>query len=124
MLIWIHAPKGFRPSNWVDMLCDIDEAFDLDRHLVEPSYVMVDAQRHYVLQVMCSLLDETSPDRATREALFREIMCRVAALGLWITVPTEFSTAFPLWWDWLLEYCQDKKIILRTHRGQVVTSEN
>ncbi len=122
MLIWIHAPKGFRPSNWAEMLCDIDEAFDLERHLIEPSYVTVDSQRHHVLQVMCSLLDETSPERVTREALFREMMCRVAALGLFVTVPDQFPVAFPNWWDWLQDYCAEKGIVLRTHHPSLKTS--
>jgi hypothetical protein len=97
------------------MLCDIDEAFDLDRHLVEPSYITVESQKHYVLQVMCSLLDEAGPARETREALFREIMCRVAALGLNVTVPDQFGPSFPVWWEWLQEYCAEKNIALRTH---------
>jgi hypothetical protein len=118
--MWIHAPKGFRPSNWADMLCDIDEAFDLDRHLIEPSYITVESERHYVLQVMCTLLDESSPQRETREALFREMMCRVAALGLNLTVPLEFASTFPVWWDWLVGYCSEKKITLRTHHTQTI----
>jgi hypothetical protein len=114
MLIWIHAPKGFRPSNWAEMLCDIDEAFDLERHLVEPSYVMVDSQRHHVLQLMCSVLEE-GPHRSTGEALFQELMQRVAALGLLVTVPDRFPTAFPHWWDWLREFCAEKGVVLRLH---------
>jgi hypothetical protein len=116
MLIWIHAPKGFRPSNWVDMLCDIDMAFDLDPHLVDPSYVTVHNERHYVLQVMCSLLDESSEDRVEREALFKEMMSRAAALGLNVTVPQDFPAAFPAWWDWMQVYCLQKKIPLRTYQ--------
>lgn len=120
MLIWIHAPKGFRPSNWVDMLCDIDEAFDLDRHLVDPSYVTVNSQRHYVLQVMCSLLDESGEDIEERHALFRELMCRVAALGLQVTVPQEFAPTYATWWEWLEAYCADKKILLQTYHPEMI----
>jgi hypothetical protein len=115
MLIWIHAPKGFRPSNWVDMLCDMDEAFDLDNHLLEPSYITVESRRHYVLQVSCSLLDESAPEKERREALFREMMSRVAALGLLVTVPDKFGSAFPGWWDWLREFCAQNRIVLRSH---------
>lgn len=121
MLLWIHAPKGFRPSNWVDMLCDIDEAFDLDRHLLDPCYLTVESVRHYVLQVRCSLLDEDDPQRVTREALFREVIARVAALGLNVTVPGEFSSAYPAWWEWLRNFCAEKKITLRTHDPQVAS---
>ena len=119
MLIWIHAPKGFRPSNWTEMLCDIDEAFDLEKHLIEPSYMVVENERHRVLQVMCSLLDASSPERVQREALFRELMCRVAAIGLQVTVPDQFPVAFPNWWDWLQAYCLEKKVVLRTHHPPV-----
>lgn len=117
MLIWIHAPRGFRPSNWVDMLCDIDEAFDLDRHLIDPAYVTVGSQKHLVLQLACtSLLDEAAPQRTTREALFQEMMARAAALGLQVTVPDGFARTYPAWWDWLRSFCGQKRVVLRTHQ--------
>ncbi|ODT67946.1 hypothetical protein ABS71_10195 [bacterium SCN 62-11] len=33
--IWVVAPKGFRPSAWVEMLIDFDECYDLDPHLID-----------------------------------------------------------------------------------------
>ena len=101
------------------MMCDIDEAFDLEKHLIEPSYMTVEGERHHVLQVMCSLLDESSPERVQREALFTELMCRVAGIGLQVTVPDQFPMAFPNWWDWLQTYCAEKNIVLRTHHPPV-----
>lgn len=112
MVIWIHAPKGFRPSTWPEMLCEIDEAFDLDSHLVDPGYQVLNGSSHQALQVLCSLLDESGDKVERRAALFRELMSRVASLGLQVTVPEGFSRAYPTWWQWLEEFCAKNKIVL------------
>lgn len=117
MQIWIHAPKGFRPSNWVDMLRDIDVAFDLDPHLVDPCFVTINKEKHYVLFVMCSLLDQGLPQAAVREALFQEMMAKAASLGLNVTVPSEFAAVYPSCWNWLETYCREKQIALNIHQA-------
>ena len=117
MQIWIHAPQGFRPSNWVDMLRDIDVAFELDPHLVDPCFITVNQEKHYVLFVMCSLLDEGLPQAEVREALFQEMMAKAASLGLKVTVPHEFAATYPRWWSWLEPYCREKRIELNTHEA-------
>ena len=117
MQLWIHAPKNFRPSNWVEMLRDIDVAFGLDQYLVDPCFVTFDGEKHYVLFVMASLLDEVGGRRQEREALFREMMDRAASLGLMETVPASFSVAYPQWSGWLQSFCQTKRIQLTVAPG-------
>ncbi len=116
MQIWIHAPKSFRPSNWVDMLRDIDVAFGLDPYLVDPCFVVLDGEKHYVLFVMCSLLDEGGVQAKEREALFREMMAKAVSLGLMITVPSEFAARYAQWWDWLEPFCLQGGVRLNTHQ--------
>lgn len=114
MEIWIVAPKGFRPSSWVDMLCDIDEAFDLDPHLVDPCYEIIDGRKCKVLVMMSTVLNDTTHEKTAREELFKEVMCRAAALGLNVSVPEDFAGVYPTWWVWLQEYCDKAKLTLST----------
>lgn len=122
-MIWIHAPKGFRPSNWASMLCEIDEAFDLDSHIVDPAYVVVNGRHRLALQVKCSLLDDSGDEQDKRAQLFRELICRVAALGLEVTVPPGFAKAYPTWWSWLQETCHRDKIELTVEEPQSLPSQ-
>ena len=57
MEIWIHAPKNFRPRDWVERLQDFDVVFGLDPYLVDPRIVDVDSEKREVLAVLCTLLD-------------------------------------------------------------------
>lgn len=114
MEIWIHAPRGFRPSNWVDMLRDFDVAWDLDPYLVDPRYVKIGDESHHVLALLTTLLEEHKTEKKARESLFKEMMSRAAEIGLHVSVPAEFADRFPHWWIWIQEYCAKESIPLDT----------
>lgn len=120
MEIWIHAPKNFRPRDWVERLQDFDVVFGLDPYLVDPRFVSVDSEKREVLAVLCTLLDRGDKHDQARENLFKEMMSRAASLGLSVSVPATFPKSYSKWWEWLKSYCKDEEIPLDFHEGHSI----
>ena len=114
--IWVIAPKGFRPSNWVDMLRDFDVAFELDPYLIDPGFIDgAHGHREEILVIRLELLDAESvvnptAEQSARHSLYWEMLDRVASLGLQISFPTRMATEHADAWATSLEFCRNRKI--------------
>ena len=104
--IWVVAPPGFRPSQWVEMFRDYDSAYDVDPHLVRERCV---ASRD-VLVIEGQILDELHTQADRRLACFWELMNKVAALGLELSCHPQLADARGPAWTAVLTFCQSRGI--------------
>jgi hypothetical protein len=104
MQIWVVAPRGFRPSQWVDMLVDYDEAFEVDRYLVDRGYV----DHHEILVIAAEMFDPKAEQADQQIACLWEVLGKVSRLGLTLNVHPEFVVHKPEWW-------QQLQVFLQTH---------
>lgn len=104
--IWVVAPPGFRPSQWVEMFRDYDSAYDVDPHLVrERSVASGD-----VLVIEGQILDELHAQADRRMACFWELMNKVAALGLELSCPAQLAHVRSAAWTAVETFCQTRGI--------------
>ena len=114
--LWVIAPKGFRPSNWVDMLKDFDVAFNLNPYLVDPCMVDTDgdSKKEEVLVVCLELLDPSDSEVTLRQSLFWEMLERAARLGLHLSFPQRFQEQFGDHWPRVESFCSEHRIQFAT----------
>ncbi len=106
--IWVVAPRGFRPSAWVEMLIDFDECYDLDAHLIDRRR----GEDCEVLVMSTELLDASHPLAARYRELLLEMLDKVARMGLILRPPAGVRERFPVTWGELETFCADRKVAL------------
>jgi hypothetical protein len=106
--IWVVAPKGFRPSAWVEMLVDFDECYDLDAHLIDRRQ----GEHCEVLVMSTDLLDGTHPLAPRYRMLLLEMIDKIAHMGLILRPPAGVRERFPITWGELELICADRKVAL------------
>jgi hypothetical protein len=104
--IWVVAPKGFRPSQWVEMLIDFDEAYDLDPHLVDRRL----HQGAEILVLHTQLLDPAHPEAIKHNTLLWEMLDKIARMGLIVRAPEGLAQRFPELWDQVMAFCTQRKV--------------
>jgi hypothetical protein len=111
--IWVIAPRGFRPSNWVDMLRDFDVAYNLDPFLVDPGFVEhPGGHREEILVIRLELLEQQADAQEfqLRHDLFWEMLERVGSLGLTVSFPERMAREHPEAWAKAVDYCGQNAI--------------
>lgn len=101
--IWVLAPPGFRPSQWVEMLMDFDEAYDLDPYLVDRR-----CGEHG--EVLVLSLDLLNPNEPQHQALLWEMLDKVARMGLILRPPTGLELRYPEVWGRVLAFCGERQV--------------
>lgn len=104
--IWVVAPKGFRPSQWVEMLIDYDEAYDLDAHLVDRR--LLDGSEILVLHT--ELLDASNPQSIKYNTLLWEMLDKVARMGLIVRAPAGVAERYPDVWNQVMAFCAQRQV--------------
>lgn len=104
--IWVTAPRGFRPSQWCEMLIDYDEAFDLDAHLVDRRL----HNGHEVLVLRTDLLDSSHPLAIRHTTLLWEVLDKVARMGLIVQAPAGMETRYPELWNQVVAFCSQHQV--------------
>lgn len=103
--IWVVAPPGFRPSQWVEMLMDFDEAFELDPFLVDRRL----DESGEVLVLSTRLLDPAHP---RHQSLLWEMLDKVARMGLIVRPPQGIELRYPEPWARVLAFCGERQVRL------------
>jgi len=117
--LWVRAPHGFRPSNWVDMLCDFDVGCELDPYCVDRrSYAGLE-----LLTLQASLLDPLPEHPEARRGLFWEMLNKAARLGLFVHYDETFPAEFPDWWTEIEKYCVDNCIQISTRAAMLAVKK-
>lgn len=106
--MWVVAPKGFRPSAWVEMLVDFDECYDLDPHLIDRRQ----GEHGEVLVMSTELLEGTHPLAPRYRMLLLEMIDKIARMGLILRPPTGVRERYPITWGELELICADRKVAL------------
>ena len=106
--LWVVAPRGFRPSQWVEMLRDYDTAYGIDPHLVDES--VVDHQDIMIIEG--EILDPDHPRAERRLACFWELMEKVAEMGLHLSCHPDFLKERADWWAPVEEFRERRGLII------------
>jgi hypothetical protein len=101
--LWVVAPKGFRPSQWVEMLVDYDEAYEVDPYLVDRGYL----DHHEILTISGEMFDPKAVQADMQQACLWEVLGKVSRLGLILNIHPHFSDAFPDSWAELQKFLAD-----------------
>ena len=89
--MYVIAPKGYRPHDWVERLMNWDECAELDADLVYPKFV----EGRELLVVRAELLDEEHSDRASRMNVFIQVLNFVKENGHTLTIDSRLETNVP-----------------------------
>ncbi|MEW6278923.1 MAG: hypothetical protein AB1758_09895 [Candidatus Eremiobacterota bacterium] len=89
--LWITAPPGFRPSQWVDMIKDVDHLFGLEDDLVDTRF----GPEGQFLTLRADLLDPAHPLREAREKLFFEVLDKAQTFGFSLSADPELGELLP-----------------------------
>ena len=92
--IWVVAPRGFRPSQWVEMLRDYDSCYDVDPHLIDERVV----DHKDILIIEGEILDPEHPQAEARLACFWELLEKIAEMGLHLACDPTFLSQRADWW--------------------------
>ncbi len=92
--IWVVAPRGFRPSQWVSMLRDYDTAYGVDDHLIDERVL----DHKDILIIEGEILDPEHPESEARLACFWELLEKIAEMGLHLSCDPAFLSQRADWW--------------------------
>lgn len=106
--IWVVAPAGFRPSQWVEMLIDFDEAYELDPHLIDRRRT----EEGECLVMSVELLDPAHPLAQRHNVLLLEMVDKIARMGLTVRLPGGLGERYPAAWADFEKICLARRVLL------------
>jgi hypothetical protein len=106
--VWVVAPKGFRPSQWCEMLIDFDEAYDLDPHLIDKRC----HGREEIMVMQPELFDHSHADARAHLQLVADILEKIARMGLSLNYHPRLQQARPEIVLAVVALCQERSITL------------
>ena len=98
--LWVVAPKGFRPSQWVEMLVDYDEAYEVDPYLVDRGYL----DHREILVISGEMFDRKADQADLQQACLWEVLGKVSRLGLILNFHPHFPEVYPDSWAQLQRF--------------------
>lgn len=104
--LWVMAPRGFRPSQWAEMLIDFDEAYDLDPELVDKR----SKGREDILVIQGRLFAELYDSCKIHQALLLDVLGKVAGLGLALYYHPKLADQDPPLVEKVRQLCQEQRI--------------
>ena len=107
--IWVVAPRGFRPSQWVEMLRDYDVAYGIDPYLVTECR----RDQHDFMIIEGEILDPGHPEATARLGCFWELLDKVAEMGLHLSADPTFIQERPEWWAPVERFQEERNLTIQ-----------